>query len=152
MMTKLEDMTKDQLLSVIEDQRRAQGRTNCEAIAANMRADRIENVLRAMTTWHDRKRGVTPAEYDGGPDNEDRADWACQALGTFMEATGVDPESAVADLICNLMHLMDREPEEYGEDFWHELANGLGHYEFETSETPQCHCGDCRHCGAKGGN
>lgn len=48
------------------------------------------------------------------PSNDDRADWAQQALNKFAEVTrmdtaGEDTETILGDLLCNLMHLAKRE-------------------------------------------
>ena len=49
-----------------------------------------------------------PPDPDGK--NNDRAAWAKVALDAFMKETGTDLEDALCDLLCNLMHLSDREP------------------------------------------
>lgn len=67
--------------------------------------------------------------------NEERADWAEEALETFCDTTGVRPENdgldtCIADLLCDLMHLCDR----YGLDFDYLADHGRGHWREETSE------------------
>lgn len=37
--------------------------------------------------------------------NSDRAQWAEIALATFTETVNTDREDAIADLICDLLHL-----------------------------------------------
>ena len=49
-----------------------------------------------------------PPDPDGK--NNDRAAWAKVALDAFMKETGTDLEDALCDLLCDLMHLSDREP------------------------------------------
>jgi len=51
------------------------------------------------------------------------------ALLAFQRETGTDPEDAVADLLCDLMHLADRRA-------WHfeiEMERAQQHYEIETT-------------------
>lgn len=70
-----------------------------------------------------------PPDPDG--QNGDRAMWAENALEYFQGETGTDSEDAICDLICDLMHLCDRKPEEYGT--WERgLKRGAGHYHEET--------------------
>jgi hypothetical protein len=64
-------------------------------------------------------------------ENEKRADWADKAINTFIEATGTDPEDAVSDLLCDIMHWCDL----YNEyDFDAELDRARGHYDCEILE------------------
>jgi hypothetical protein len=60
--------------------------------------------------------------------NARRAECASHALGAFMAIARTDTESAVTDLLCNLMHLADRN----GTDFNADLARARMHYECET--------------------
>ncbi|MGL4465723.1 MAG: hypothetical protein ACRC1K_26530 [Planctomycetia bacterium] len=60
--------------------------------------------------------------------NDSRAEWAGYALAAFVSQTGTDPDSAVADLLCDLMHLADRE----GTVFAADLERARMHYEAET--------------------
>ena len=69
-----------------------------------------------------------PPDPDGM--NDDRASWAEIALHAFQAATGTDREDAVSDLICDLMHLCDRDGE-LG-DFDAQVERARGHYEAET--------------------
>jgi hypothetical protein len=54
----------------------------------------------------------TPATLPPDPDgqNDDRASWADKAIQTFEMESGTDREDAVADLLCDLMHWVDRNP------------------------------------------
>ena len=47
--------------------------------------------------------------YDPDAKNQDRADYAMQALLRFQEVTGTDDDDAIADLLCDLQHLCDYE-------------------------------------------
>jgi hypothetical protein len=67
-----------------------------------------------------------PIDIDG--QNEKRGRWAKAALQTFMDHTGVDYEDALGDLICDLLHVSDREPF----DFDAALERARGHYAAET--------------------
>ncbi len=67
-----------------------------------------------------------PPDPDGM--NDERAGWAKEALAAFMAATGTDPDDAVSDLLCDLMHWCDRR----GVAFRTELARAQGHYDAET--------------------
>jgi hypothetical protein len=42
------------------------------------------------------------------PNNDDRADWAAEALAAFPAADN-DPETNIMDLVCDLLHLYVRE-------------------------------------------
>lgn len=70
------------------------------------------------------------------PTNEDRAEWAWRALEAFAKQTGQDTnggdlkydrEIVVSDLLCDLMHLCDRD----GIDFNLALQNGQDNYREE---------------------
>jgi len=66
------------------------------------------------------------------PTNKQRAEWALNALKVFVAETGVDPEDAIADLICNLGHLSERMT---NLGLYHEaVARGIAHYNFEFDE------------------
>lgn len=75
------------------------------------------------------------------PTNEDRAEWAMEALRTFAKRTGQDEsgdlkheqESVLSDLLCDLMHLSDRD----GLNFYLALQNGQGNYREEKAEEKQ---------------
>ena len=62
--------------------------------------------------------------------NADRAAWADEAIRCFQSTTGTDWEDAVADLLCDLMHLCDREAFKFEK----ELDRARMHYEAETTE------------------
>jgi hypothetical protein len=47
-------------------------------------------------------------------DNETRAGWAQEAVERFQARTRTDDDDAVADLLCNLMHLCNQSPDIYG--------------------------------------
>lgn len=67
-----------------------------------------------------------PPDPDG--QNADRAHWAFLALAEFIHATGIDPEDAVADLLCDLRHWCDRN----NMSFRREYDRALRHYKQET--------------------
>ncbi len=60
--------------------------------------------------------------------NDRRAEWAASALTAFLSQTGTDAESAVTDLLCDLIHLADRD----GTAFDADLRRGRMHYACET--------------------
>lgn len=60
--------------------------------------------------------------------NDFRAEWADYALTAFVSQTGADYADGVTDLLCDLMHLADRE----GTDFAADLERARMHYEAET--------------------
>lgn len=62
--------------------------------------------------------------------NEQRAEFARQAMMTFMSATGTDAEDAVSDLLNDLMHYSDSK----GYDFDAELQRARRSYVDETSD------------------
>jgi hypothetical protein len=64
--------------------------------------------------------------------NDQRAQWAENALSTFLHETGIDLEGSLADLLCNLMHLADRRDW----DFAAELEHAQAHYEAGTTPDP----------------
>ena len=61
--------------------------------------------------------------------NGNRTRWAETALLAFRRETGSDTEDAVADLLCDLMHLADRR----AWNFDIELERAQAHYETETT-------------------
>lgn len=63
--------------------------------------------------------------------NADRAEWAATALHAFQTVNGTDDEDILGDLLCNLMHLSDRE----GYDFELALERARGHYAAECGES-----------------
>lgn len=92
------------------------------------------HVPSAVIEWLDeqieRREEALPPDPDGI--NDRRAEWAGYALAAFMSQTGSDRESAVTDLLCDLMHLADRE----GADFDSDLARARMHYSCETEDEP----------------
>lgn len=60
--------------------------------------------------------------------NDSRAEWAEEALQTFMTRTGTDREDALGDLLSDLMHWADRN----GTDFKAALRTADAHYHEET--------------------
>jgi hypothetical protein len=63
--------------------------------------------------------------------NEKRADWADKAINTFIETTGTDPEDALSDLLCDIMHWCDIYE---AHDFDVALQRAKGHYDYEIEE------------------
>ena len=61
--------------------------------------------------------------------NDKRAQWAGKAVDVFMETTGTEPENAVSDLLCDIMHYCDRNCEDFDE----QLQRAKGHYEAEAA-------------------
>jgi hypothetical protein len=61
--------------------------------------------------------------------NDNRKEFAEQAIQAFIAATRSDREDALCDLLCDLMHWADREPET---DFDHQLDRARNHYAEET--------------------
>lgn len=61
--------------------------------------------------------------------NDARASWAAAALLRFQEETGSEDETALTDLLCDLMHWCDRN----GDEFERALQHARTHYEAETS-------------------
>lgn len=69
------------------------------------------------------------------PDNDDRADFAEEALTVYMKRTGSDSDTAIRDLIGDLGHLFDREVKfTAGHDFQLEVEWGFGTYMEERHE------------------
>ena len=64
------------------------------------------------------------------PWNEKRAAWARAAVDVFKLVVRTDEEDALCDLLCDLMHLADRE----GWDFVSQHRRALYHYEAEQLE------------------
>jgi hypothetical protein len=63
--------------------------------------------------------------------NDARAMWADLALQPFEITTNTDRENALSDLLCDLMHLCDRDETLGGFDT--QLERARQHYEAETS-------------------
>lgn len=67
------------------------------------------------------------------PTNDDRADWAQAALNEFarvtrMDTAGEDTDTTMGDLLCDLMHLAQRE----GLDFTALVARAQCNYDEEV--------------------
>ena len=80
------------------------------------------------------ERGAKPpGDIDGDNMNGQRAAWALAALEAFMEATGTDAGDAISDLVCDLVHLTDRQPKRFGkaQDM---IARGLRAYAQEIED------------------
>lgn len=77
---------------------------------------------------------TTPRLLPADPDdlNDERADWAARALDTFIAATRTDPEDALCDLLCDLMHWADRNAGAFASDFASDLRRAETHYAAET--------------------
>jgi len=71
-----------------------------------------------------------PPDPDG--QNDDRAKWARHALLSFQGLVGTEDEDAISDLLCDIMHLCDREMDGYETDFEAALDRARGHYTGET--------------------
>lgn len=88
---------------------------------------------------------VLPADPEGM--NDDRAEWAQNALDAFasvtsMDTAGEDAETILTDLLADLMHWSDRN----GVKFSNVLACAQSHYCEETivqDDMKTNTCGDC---------
>jgi len=69
----------------------------------------------------------------GCPTNDQRCDWAQDAINGFCEATGCDTQEAIGDLICNIMHLAERE----GLDPLDRVRNAISHWYAEKHADPE---------------
>lgn len=85
--------------------------------------DDESEAIRSVTV---RLKGV-PHDDDGR--NDERSEWADQAVLVFRRRTGTDHEDALADLLGNLRHWADR----HGFDFEKEAARGAQYYKDETT-------------------
>lgn len=63
--------------------------------------------------------------------NYDRAAWADKAISAFRKETGMDIDTALLDLLADLMHWSDRA--RY--DFDDALSRAREHYQAETAES-----------------
>jgi hypothetical protein len=72
---------------------------------------------------------MTASSLPPDPDglNSARAEWAQAAIIAFRKVTGTE-EEALSDLLCDLMHLADRQ----GEDFYVSLRRAIDNYVQET--------------------
>lgn len=71
---------------------------------------------------------LVPPDPDGHKEN--RAAWAFIALRAFCDECRTDWDDALTDLLCDLMHLADREP---SFDFGLALERAQRHYDAETA-------------------
>lgn len=71
-----------------------------------------------------------PVPPDPEEMNDERADWASNAIEAFRDATRTDIEDAVCDLLSDLAHWCDRN----GQDFSHQLWRAINHYDEETGD------------------
>lgn len=74
--------------------------------------------------------GVLPPDPDD--QNEDRAEWALQTLEFFRSLTRTDPGDAIADLLCDIGHLVDRDPQWAPDGVEVEVWRAASAYEDET--------------------
>ena len=65
-----------------------------------------------------------------GKMNRQRAAWAGHAVLAFQTDTGTDRKDAIADLLCDLMHLADEEED----DFENMLTRAGQNYESEVMD------------------
>lgn len=65
--------------------------------------------------------------------NNDRAEWALEAIEAFRSVTGAEYDTAIYDLLCDLMHLCDR-TEDWSFDAALRMAKR--HYKEETTNPP----------------
>lgn len=75
------------------------------------------------------KRRSRKPDPDG--QNKDRAEWAGVGIAAFQSITGTDDCDALKDLLCDLMHYCDENPEN---DFEVALDSARHHYKAETSK------------------
>jgi hypothetical protein len=75
-----------------------------------------------------RTRNLPP---DPERENDTRARQANAAVAAFQAVSCVDDEEPMGDLLCNLMHLCDREPRL--RRFNKALDKAFGHYRKETA-------------------
>ena len=78
----------------------------------------------------DKPNPMLPPDPDG--QNDLRSAWAQEAICAFMEQTGTEPEDALADLLCDLMHWADRNPMI---PFSRALDRAKSNYQAETAES-----------------
>jgi hypothetical protein len=70
-----------------------------------------------------------PLPADPEEMNNDRAQWAAEAIYAFQRVTGTEDQDALGDLLCDLMHWCDRN----GCEFEAALSRARMHYEAETT-------------------
>lgn len=95
-----------------------------EWFAAAYHHEALDNDLPCVT-----EADAFPLPPDPEGLNDDRSSWAGIAIAAFMAATNTEPENALSDLLCDLMHWADRR----GECFDSRLEHARHHYAEETS-------------------
>jgi hypothetical protein len=95
---------------------------------AQLRRSYVPLVAPAVGVTQAKEAIMTKLPPDPEGKNDDRAAWAMTALSAFERETGTDEQHAVADLLCDLMHLYDRK----GWDFDADLERARDHYTAET--------------------
>jgi hypothetical protein len=70
-----------------------------------------------------------PLPADPEDMNDDRSQWAAEALYAFQRVTSTEEEDALGDLLCDLMHWCDHN----GREFDAALSRAWMHYEAETT-------------------
>lgn len=79
--------------------------------------------------------------------NNQRAEFGLHAIVGFVKNCATDDCDAVADMLCDVMHLLDRMPERYGT--WEQnLSRAQGHYQAEIGPR-EAQCQNCDWVGAK---
>lgn len=86
------------------------------------------------------KKITLPPDPEGM--NDDRASWAATAIKEFIRETKTDPEDALADLLCDLMHWADRN----NENFMGQFDRAVRSYKEETM-APNYTMVNCEDCG-----
>lgn len=100
------------------------------SISATAVDDLREINLRDFTTYDGYAKVCGPKPIPPDPENmnDDRAEWARKAMETFRSVTGADAEDSMSDLLCNLMHMADRD----GIDFEDVMCRATRSYVDET--------------------
>ena len=69
------------------------------------------------------------------PNKSDHIAWAAEVIAVFQRQCKTADEHAIADLICDLGHLV----EERGFDFLNEVRRGIGHWYAEHNARDRDH-------------
>lgn len=93
--------------------------------------ERIDTLRSGRTRLNRSPAECTTMPPDPEGLNADRATWAGYALEAFISQTGTEHCDAATDLLCNLMHLADRD----GTDFEATIERARMHYEAETASS-----------------
>ena len=67
------------------------------------------------------------------PSNKDHASWAQVAITAFQQCTGSDDETVLRDLLGDLMHWADQQPEDR-ESFYSAIETATRYYDEEVAE------------------